>query len=76
MMQVQKIVVSTPFFPLPAMNVICVFYERKLKSMAGVQNSTLRSHLSEFMYRHRNGGAGTQIFDALIRDIAARYPVH
>ena len=49
--------------------------KRKLKTMAGVQDTTLKSHLSEFMYRHRNGQDGTPIFNALIRDIVARYPV-
>ena len=47
-----------------------------MKSMKGVASSTLRSHVDEFVYRHRNGGQGERIFDAMIRHIAAYYPVN
>ena len=50
--------------------------KRKLKAMQGVQSSQLKSHLWEFLWRHRNGGDGTAAFNALIRQISERYDVN
>ena len=49
--------------------------KRKLKTMQGVANTQLVSHLDEFLWRHRNGGDGEPAFNQMIRHIAARYPV-
>ena len=49
--------------------------KRKLKTMQGVQNSQLKSHLNEFVWRHRNGGDGANAFNQITRHIAACYPV-
>ena len=50
--------------------------KRKLKTMAGAANSTVESHLSEFLWRQRNGYSGQQVFGNLIRQIATRFPVN
>ena len=47
-----------------------------MKNMQGMASTTLRSHMAEFMYRHRNGGEGTEIFDSIIRHIAEYFPVN
>ena len=49
--------------------------KRKLKTMQGVANTQLTSHLDEFLWRHRNGGDGEPAFNQMIRHIAAQYPV-
>ena len=50
--------------------------KRKLKAMVGVSETTLRSHINEFCWRHRNGRDGREVFTNIIRDIRARYNVN
>lgn len=49
--------------------------KRRLKSMQGVANSTLKGHLHEFIWRHRNHQDGHLAFNAFIRHISERYPL-
>ena len=46
------------------------------QAMQGVQSSQLKSHLSEFLWRHRVGGDGGAAFNAIIQQIAERYDVN
>ena len=41
-----------------------------------MSETTLRSHINEFCWRHRNGRDGPEVFANIIRDIAARYRVN
>ena len=50
--------------------------KRKLKSMVGAPNTTIESHISEFLWRERNGIRGQVVFNNLLRQIAARFPVN
>ena len=47
----------------------------KLKRMRGCHEEQLPSYLDEFVYRERFGGRSQQMFDTIIADIAAQYPV-
>ena len=51
--------------------------KQKLKNMSGVANTTVESHLDEYLWRQRNGQNNGQIvFQNLVQQIAERFPVN
>ncbi|GFO38779.1 hypothetical protein PoB_006528400 [Plakobranchus ocellatus] len=48
---------------------------RRFKFMCGVQNSTLDSHLDEFLWRELHGKTGPDTLDNICRHLAQWYPL-